>query len=168
MELEKSLISGSMSLLVLKLLVSGFILLLTAVRADWFGIRKGAALAVLLGIVTAGIAAVAWMIHLGYWERRLTILFRPELDPYGGGYQAMTVRTALAGAQWLGEGSLGGRSGELPYERFVPACDTDFFLTTVIHKLGWLPFLLLVFALTALFCWMLRRWVLCCCLSRCR
>lgn len=85
---------------------------------------------------------------------RLEIALHPELDPLGGGYSGTVIQRVLEGSQWLGEGAW---TGTRPYEQTMPACGGDFFLTTVLHKLGWLPFLLLVLAVFALAGWMLAR-----------
>ena len=45
-----------------------------------------------------------------------------------------------------------------PFEQFVPEWSRDFLLTTVVYKMGWLPFLLVVLAMTGLLVWLLRRW----------
>ena len=39
----------------------------------------------------------------------------------------------------------------------VPGCESDAFLTTVIHQLGWAPFLLITFVFAALMLWLLFR-----------
>ena len=39
----------------------------------------------------------------------------------------------------------------------LPEWNHDFLPTTMVYKLGWLPYLLLLAALAALFLWMLRR-----------
>ena len=44
-----------------------------------------------------------------------------------------------------------------PYEQIVPEGGRSFLLTTAIHKLGWLPFLLLMAATALLVVWLLRR-----------
>lgn len=43
------------------------------------------------------------------------------------------------------------------YERIVPGCDSDAFLTTIIYKLGWAPFLLIIFVFAVLMLWLLLR-----------
>ena len=45
----------------------------------------------------------------------------------------------------------------MPFKQSVPGCDSDAFLTTLIYKLGWLPFLCVVLAFTALAAWLLYR-----------
>ncbi len=141
----------------LLLLFSGLILLLAAAGADWFGIGKGVSAAAPLGIAFAMAAGAAGMIADGYGKARISTLLHPELDPLGMGYQAIGVRKALSAAQWLGEGTWGPELSSYPYELRVPDWEHDFLLTTVIHKLGWLPFLLLMLAFTALVVWLLCR-----------
>ena len=46
---------------------------------------------------------------------------------------------------------------ELPPEMMLPEWNHDFLPTTMVYKLGWLPYLLLLAVLAALFLWMLRR-----------
>ena len=89
----------------------------------------------------------------GLFQHRLLMLQHPELEPMSGGYQAMTVRKALSVSQWLGQGNW----NEATYELTVPDWNHDFLLTTVVYKLGWLPFLLLVLAVAGLLLWLLRK-----------
>ena len=147
-----ALVPSTQALLVL--LVTGAVLLLLAVRMDWFGVPRGRACALVLGL--AGAMAAAGVYHA--WPR-LYQAFHPECDPMGRGYQAMTVRSTLRGAKWVGEGTLGAPYAGFPYgyEEIVPGANTDFFPTTLIHALGWLPFLLLVLAVSLLLLWLLRR-----------
>ena len=49
------------------------------------------------------------------------------------------------------------RGRELLPEMMLPEWNHDFLPTTMVYKLGWLPYLLLLAALAALFLWMLRR-----------
>ena len=87
---------------------------------------------------------------------RLTVAFHPEVDPLGRGYYAWMIREALGRSQWIGEGSWDIEKFGF-YEWSVPNAESDAFLTTVIHKLGWLPFLLITFGFAALMLWLLFR-----------
>lgn len=44
---------------------------------------------------------------------------------------------------------IGGAESDLDYERTVPGHDADAILTTVVYKLGWLPFFAVVIAFAA-------------------
>lgn len=76
----------------------------------------------------------------------------------GGGWAAIMAKRALSVSRWLGEGGLGGGSIE-SYEKVVPDCNQSALLTTLIYRMGWLPFLLVVLALAALLVWLLCRCV---------
>lgn len=141
----------------LLLLVSGLVLLLSAAWMDWFGIGKLPAAAVPLGSALALAAGALKLIGMGYGRSRILALLHPEVDPLGDGYQAIMTRAALAGSRWLGEGSIDARYGQYPYEILMPEASRSMFLTTVIYKLGWLPFLLLLLTLAALLVWLLLR-----------
>lgn len=143
---------------VLLLLMTGFVLLLTAAGADWFGVGKKRTAAAALGLTGVIAGGVVWHVCKSGWcQERLRMFLHPELDPLGRGYQAVWVRKALSVSQWLGEGSWNEAGSPYPYEWTVPAWDSDFLLTTVVYKLGWLPFLLLVLAVAGLLAWLLRK-----------
>ena len=85
------------------------------------------------------------------------MFLHPELDPFGGGYQAMSVRKALSVSRWVGMGNWSEIGSTFPFERSVPDWTLDFLPTTVIYKLGWLPFILLVLAVGGLMLWLLWK-----------
>lgn len=136
------------------LLVTGLALLLSAAASDWFGIGKKWTAAAAAGVAVA-VVAVRMAVGYGLMQRRLSICLHPEQDPLGYGYQGVMVRTALAASQWLGEGS--EMISPYPYEQSVPDWNRDFLLTTVVYKLGWLPFLLLALAVAGLLLWLLWK-----------
>lgn len=72
-----------------------------------------------------------------YFWTRWEGAIHPENDPLGVGYLPMIIRSALEKAQWIGVGAWA--RGD-PYEVCIVDAESDFFLTTIIHKLGWLPF----------------------------
>ena len=143
---------------VLLLMVTGFVLLLTAADMDWFGVGRAKTAAVALGMAAAIAGSVVWQVWKNGWcQGRLLRFLHPELDPLGGGYQAMTVRKALSVSQWRGTGNWSETGAVFPFERSVPDWTLDFLPTTVIYKLGWLPFILLVLAVGGLMLWLLWK-----------
>lgn len=145
-------------LAVFLLLVTGLVLLLTAAASDWFDVGRGKTAAAVVTAAAAIAGSAVWLAWKeGYGQKRLLMFLHPELDPLGGGYQAMSVRTALSVSQWLGEGSWSEAISSRPYEWSVPDWNRDFLLTTVVYKLGWLPFLLLVLAVAGLVLWLLWK-----------
>lgn len=145
-------------LAVFLLLVTGLVLLLTAAASDWFDVGRGKTAAAVVTAAAAIAGSAVWLAWKeGYGQKRLLMFLHPELDPFGGGYQAVSVRTALSVSQWLGEGSWSEAISSRPYEWSVPDWNRDFLLTTVVYKLGWLPFLLLVLAVAGLVLWLLWK-----------
>ena len=142
----------------LMLLTTGVILLIAAAWNDWFALgRRKSLLSVLLcAAIIAGII-FGCLISSGSGLRRWDIALHPEQDPLGAGYQAYTIRQTLGVSQWIGEGTWSSEISARPFERTVPACGGDGLLTTLIYKMGWLPFLIVVAAFMALAGWLVYR-----------
>lgn len=142
----------------LLLLIIGLVLLLAAAWNDWFGIGKWKSVAVPAGCGLTMAAITCYTLFAGgYRNARLYSFFHPERDPYGTGYQAVVTRKALSVSQWLGEGTWSSAVSPYPYEMTVPGCEGDVFLTTIIYKLGWLPFFMLVMLFAGMLFWLLHR-----------
>lgn len=138
------------------LLVNGFILLLAAAWMDWFRLGRQRTTVMSLGIAL-GLSAAGFYLGRGSsFAQRLRVALHPELEPIGRGFQGMMNRAALAGSQWLGEGAMDPKY-TYPYELLVPGADQDMLPLTIIFKLGWLPFLLLMLVYAALMIWLLHR-----------
>lgn len=131
----------------LLLLLTGFIVLLMAIRMGWFHVSRGKATVLICGLaaVMAG-GTLSVITSVG----RFMFFLHPETDPSGRGYQALAIRQAVAAARWVGEGSGEALEPFTPYERMVPGWSRDLLLTTVLYKLGWLACLVLVAALAGL------------------
>ena len=129
---------------------TGLLLLLWAARQNWFGIgRWKTAIPVLggaLALFTAGLLRI--------WSSgRLIRALHPELDPYGAGYQGMTVRAVLSRAPWISASAAGGSHSET----LIPEGARDFLPATLVGRLGWFPWLLLLAGLFFLLGWLLLR-----------
>lgn len=129
-------------LALVSLLATGFVLMLMACWKNWFGVGRWKSLAFLGACVTGIIGTAAyWCLRSGYSFPRLTTALHPETDPLGMGWYGLNIRHSLEISQWWGQGSW---DGAYPYEMAMPLCESDSLLTTMIYRLGWLPFLLLV------------------------
>lgn len=138
-------------------ILSGFVLVVVAAWNDWFGIGRWKSLSLPLTCAGTIMGVFAYLsIASETLAHRLTVAFHPEVDPLGRGYYAWMIREALGRSQWIGEGSWDIEKFGF-YEWSVPNAESDAFLTTVIHKLGWLPFLLITFGFAALMLWLLFR-----------
>ena len=140
------------------LMIVGFVLFVVAAQKDWFSIGKGkTALLVTAGAISMTAAVCGTVLSSDTLLIRLEHFLHPERDPLGRGYVPMIVQKVLFGSRWLGEGQLSSEFGSIPFERLLPNCDTDLLLTTLIYKLGWMPFILLVTAFVVLLCWLTVR-----------
>ena len=137
------------------LLSTGTLVLLIAAWQDWFGIGRRKTLWVTAACTgAAGISGIRYIFRNAYTSTRLAAALHPEQFLDGAGYHAFQIRSAVSGAKWLGQGSW---SPAKPYPLTVAGSDGDTFLTTLIHRLGWLPFLAVVLAFAALAVWILLR-----------
>ena len=146
------------------LLVIGCFLLLLAIRMDWFTVPRRQGLAAVGGLAAIMAGAVLWLLFAaGYNSARIQALLHPETDPMGSGYQSIMARWVLEASRLVGKGkdlsiqTVMLHGGELPLEMMLPEWNHDFFPTTMVYKLGWLPYLLLLAVLAALLLWILRR-----------
>ena len=140
----------------------GFLSLALAIQMDWFTVPRRQALAAVGGLGAVLTLGLVWKIFGGSGNSRLEILLHPETDPMGKGFQAVMVRQVLEASRPVGEGSLALQTRavqgmEFPPEMMLPEWNHDFLPTTMIYKLGWLPYLLLLAVLAALLLWMMRR-----------
>lgn len=134
---------------------SAVLLLVVAARYDWFGIGRWKTLWVTAACAgAAGIGGVWYIFRYTYASSRLAAALHPEQFLDGAGYHAAQIRSAVSGARWLGQGNW---SLADPYPLAVSGSSGDTFLTTLIHRLGWLPFLAVVLAFAALAVWILLR-----------
>lgn len=140
------------------LLLTGALLLLCAAYRDWFGVgRYAGTLALVLFLLLCGALFLRW--GLPYFQAQIALLLHPEAEALGRGYMATAIQSALAGAQWLGEGTIGGFFGDstTPYWMLVPESGRDALLTTLIHRLGWMPFLALMLTVAGTLAWVLVK-----------
>lgn len=132
----------------------GLALLWVLAGRDWFALGKKTTRAVTLGLLLALGAAAFLALKNDYLATRLSLVLYPEQAPMGAGYSGYVLRHALEGAQWLGEGTW---TLTPSYNMALVEGADAFFLTTLLHKLGWLPLVLVVVTLGGLLTWLLVR-----------
>ncbi|SNS18042.1 cell division protein FtsW, lipid II flippase [Anaerovirgula multivorans] len=141
------------------LCVSCLAILTGAVLKGWFNIRKRLGILILY-IPTAAVLTTPFFIIMGegYKAKRIQAIFNPSLDPTGAGYMGTIIRRLLSNSQFIGEGF--PINGYMPYEAFhiLPEINTDFLLTYLIYRLGWIV-LIVTIALFAAF--IIRAIILC-------
>jgi len=100
------------------------------------------AVIVLLGVIAA---PTAYQFVLSdYQKKRVDVLFAPDADPSGKGYQAIQGKWAIGSGQIWGKGWREGTQGQL---RFLPEQHTDFIFSVYAEERGFVGslFLLLLY-----------------------
>lgn len=117
-----------------------FLIIITmAIINGWFDVKKLYGM-LLVYIPTFSIAIIGFIRSISYnykLERFLNII-NPINDPLGSGYISGRMREILAGAKFIGKGSLGSNT------HMIPGINTDYILTYLIHRLGWLSFVIVI------------------------
>lgn len=133
----------SYSTYVLYSLVS-FLLITISILKGWFNVSKiKGLLLIYIPAITFILIALSLISGTHIWLR-IVNAFYPSLDPRGNGWMATLVREIISNAKFLGEG-LGSNSGYM-----VPNIETDFLLTYLIHKFGWVSLIFIVSVLALL------------------
>ncbi|WFA09067.1 FtsW/RodA/SpoVE family cell cycle protein [Tissierella sp. Yu-01] len=126
------------------------ILITISIIKGWFNVDKIRGL--LLIYVPIAIAVIMTLLNNTYLLSRLTNAFNPLLDPTGAGFMSNLARQILYNSNFFGEGA-GSFSGTM-----LPGINTDFILTYLIHRFGWIS-LIVVIAVLALL--IIRSFKLC-------
>jgi rod shape determining protein RodA len=122
-------------------MVFGFILfaMLFVAGASW---RQ---MTLLSAVVAAGIIAVFRFELLSeYQMNRIEVLFKPEIDPQGIGYQLIQSTNAIGSGQLFGKGLFAEDS--FTAFQYVPEQENDFIFTAVAEQLGFVGGLLVLIA----------------------
>jgi rod shape determining protein RodA len=72
---------------------------------------------------------------------RIMVLFDPETDPRGAGYNVKQSKIAIGSGEFIGKGFLQGTQTKLKY---VPEQSTDFIFCTIGEEHGWIGSTLLI------------------------
>lgn len=121
-------------------LITCFILLIFAIMKGWFKVKRiNALLLVCIPMIIVLIVTVLSM--NGYQLGRIKTAFNPYLDPLGIGYQGYSMRTIIKNANFIGHNIQGVDTNDiLPY----PYMDTEYLLTHLIDKMGWISFIVIM------------------------
>lgn len=114
-------------------MVFGFILFVMVFAA-------GASWRQLVALGAAGVGGIAAALQFGwlaeYQLNRVRVLFNPDIDPQGIGYNLRLSKAAIASGQLFGKGLF--TSGTLTDFEYVPEQETDFIFTAVGEQLGFI------------------------------
>ena len=94
------------------------------------------------GVLALGLTPVLWSYYmLDYQRARVLMLFNPESDPLGAGYNIIQSKIALGSGGLFGKGWLNGTQAHL---EFLPERSTDFIFAVMGEEFGLLGLLLLL------------------------
>ncbi|MCB0333432.1 MAG: rod shape-determining protein RodA [Bdellovibrionales bacterium] len=93
----------------------------------------------LLGIFAA-VASWFWVLH-DYQKRRVLVLFDPESNPRGEGWQIIQSKIAVGSGELFGKGYLQGSQTQL---EFLPERTTDFVFCVLAEEWGFVGSLLVI------------------------
>lgn len=110
------------------------------------GLRKGFVIVAVLTI-TLGLGC-SWFILQGYQKERILVVFNPDRDPKGSGYQTKQSTIAIGSGGFLGRGLGEGSQGAMG---FLPEKHTDFIFALVGEELGLLGTSLTLLLYAAIF-----------------
>lgn len=74
-----------------------------------------------------------------YRSERIKTMFNPERDPLGYGYHLTTIRKLISSAKSIGFVVFDESINNMGIEHMLPSWNTDFSLTYIIAKLGYVP-----------------------------
>lgn len=115
--------------------IIGVVLLFIAVMKNWFGV--GRAIGLFVTITPLFVLAITVLFNAHWQSARLMAVINPGSDPLGFGFIALQVRELLSGAVLIGEGAI---PKFFPHSMFY----TDFILSTIIIRYGWLVFMVIM------------------------
>ncbi|AFL99327.1 bacterial cell division membrane protein [Desulfitobacterium dehalogenans ATCC 51507] len=118
---------------------SCLIILTVAIAKGWFNVRKLYALLMLyLSSAVIFLTMFFMMINQDYVRIRLQLALNPSSDPMGVGYMPTLIRRLLLHSQLFGEGLPVSDYGQYPIAKIFPGINTDFLLTYLTYKFGWI------------------------------
>lgn len=121
--------------------ISCLILLTFAIGKGWFKVKKLNALLLVCvpTVITSIFILFVFKFNNYYMLARLRSALNPSLDPKGWGWMATNTRRIIGNAKFLGYNQYG-----INTEGLLPNMDTDFLLTYLIDRIGWISFIVIM------------------------
>jgi cell division protein FtsW (lipid II flippase) len=127
------------------------ILLTFAIIKGWFNVNK--LIALLIVYIPMVVTIIITTFDGMYRGTRLRTIVNPFAESEAIGYVAATIRRMISGAVFFGTSELG-----VHYAKGLPLKETDYLLTYLIHRFGWISFILIGAVLSA---FLIRAFILC-------
>jgi rod shape determining protein RodA len=96
---------------------------------------------IVLGMLGAASAPLAWMMMHDYQRQRVLTFLNPEQDPLGTGYHIIQSKIAIGSGGVYGKGWLNGTQSQLD---FLPERSTDFIFAAYAEEFGFIGILVLL------------------------
>jgi rod shape determining protein RodA len=103
---------------------------------------------VIVLVLGAGGAPIAWRFLRDYQKNRILNFINPENDPLGAGYHSLQSKIAIGSGGFFGKGYMQGSQAHLS---FLPEKHTDFIFTMLAEEWGFIGGLLLLALYTLVF-----------------
>ncbi|EEG76275.1 FtsW/RodA/SpoVE family cell cycle protein [Dethiobacter alkaliphilus] len=132
------------------LTVCCLVILTVAVQKEWFGNVKKFGLALIYMPVIAFILSIP-VLTSPYRLRRFQTMTNPEADPLGSGWLTLQIRRLMESSQFWGEATiLDSELSGTAINQLLPGWSTDFLLTYLIARLGYIAGLVIAFLMLIL------------------
>ena len=96
------------------------------------------------GAIIGIVQSVSYLVNhvlQAHQQKRIKVLFNPNADPLGAGYNVTQSKIAIGSGEFIGKGFLQGTQTKFD---FVPEQSTDFIFCTIGEEHGWLGSSLLI------------------------
>lgn len=105
------------------------------------GLRMRMVKQALIGLVA--VFPVVWFFLLhDYQQKRILVLFNPNVDPFGSGYHVIQSKISIGSGGFIGQGLFAGTQSQL---NFLPENHTDFIFSVIGEELGFVGAIFLLF-----------------------
>lgn len=118
--------------------VTCLIILTYAILKGWFNIKKLNSM--LLVYIPTVIVSVAMLIYAAQYER-FQAAVNPYIDPLGDGWMAVKTREIITNANFMGASDYIISTYGTDTKNILPIKNTEFLLTYLIDKFGWISFI---------------------------
>ncbi|MNC15368.1 cell wall shape-determining protein [compost metagenome] len=126
------------------IMASGAVMLGIAITKNWFGVKRTQSwLWAYLPFAGATVLFISKYLRTSHDLERIIVFLHPERDPEAGGYTALVIKDLLENAKLVGTGTIPPRYSASPGFP-LPVIHTDYLMTYIIYRMGWLAFGLII------------------------
>jgi cell division protein FtsW (lipid II flippase) len=129
--------------------LSSVVILTAAILKGFFNCNKKIAIAMIYIPLLFMLLFILFALPAYQYERIASVI-NPHLDPLGIGYVPLIVRTLLTSAKPFGTALIDSNITSSSIERMLPEWTSDFSLTYLIAKVGYIPGILIIMLFLAL------------------